>query len=203
MTGPRTGRSWLDGQAGAFDFYDLKGVVEALLDRLNLTDVAFVPASHPTFHPGRSAMLSVGGAEVGVLGEVHPDVCEAYELGERCVCLAEFNLEELLTTAGQPVRMTPISPYPAVYEDVALVLDDDVPASRVHQALVAAGGKLLRQAQLFDVYRGDPLPPGKKSLAFSLTYQAMDQSLTSDRVARERQRMVQRLEREIGARLRE
>ncbi|UCC63235.1 MAG: phenylalanine--tRNA ligase subunit beta [Anaerolineae bacterium] len=203
MTGPRTDRSWLDGPAEAFDFYDLKGAVEALLDRLNLTGVAFAPASHPTFHPGRSATLSVGGVEVGVLGEVHPDVCEAYELGERCVCLAEFNLEELLATAGQPVRMTPISPYPAVYEDVALVVDDDVPASRVNQALVAAGGKLLRHAQLFDVYRGDQLPAGKKSLAFSLTYQAMDRSLTSDQVARERQRMVRRLEREIGARLRE
>jgi phenylalanyl-tRNA synthetase beta chain len=99
--------------------------------------------------------------------------------------------------------MRPISPYPAVYEDVALVVDEDLPASEVYQAIVAAGGQLLRRVELFDVYRGDQLPPGKKSLAFSLTYQAMDRSLTSDQVARERQRMARRLERQIGARLRE
>jgi len=175
----------------------------AVLARLNLTDAAFAPANHVTFHPGRSATLSVGGLEVGVLGEVHPDVCEAHDLGNRCVCLAEFNLEKLLVTVGQPVRMRPISPYPAVYEDVALVVDEDLPASEVHQAIVAAGGQLLRRVELFDVYRGDQLPPGKKSLAFSFTYQAMDRSLTSDQVAEERRRMVQRLERQIGARLRE
>jgi len=231
MTGPRMGRSWLSGAGEPLDFYDLKGIAETLLARLNLTNATFAPANHPTFHPGRSATLSVGGpsatplvslilglkdpglwprdkglrtgVEVGVLGEVHPDVCEAYDLGDRCVCLAEFNLEKLLATAGRAVRMTPISPYPALYEDVALVVDEDLAAAEVHQALVAAGGKLLRCVELFDVYRGDQLPPGKKSLAFSLTYQAMDRSLTSNQVAKERQRMVRRLERQIGARPRE
>jgi phenylalanyl-tRNA synthetase beta chain len=86
---------------------------------------------------------------------------------------------------------------------VALVVDEDMPAAKVQQAILAAGGKLLRRADLFDVYHGDQLPPGKKSLAFSLTYQAMDRSLTSDQVAKERQRMIHRLERQIGARLRE
>ena len=203
MTGPRMSQSWLGGDAEPLDFYDLKGVVEALLARLNLADVTFVPAKYPTFHPGRSAALSAGGVEAGVMGEVHPDVCEAYDLGDRRVCLAEFNLEKLLATAGRPVRMTPISPYPAVYEDVALVVDEDMPAAEVQQAVVAAGGKLLHRVELFDVYRGDQLPPDKKSLAFSLTYQAMDRSLTSDEVAKERQRMIRRLERQIGARLRE
>jgi phenylalanyl-tRNA synthetase beta chain len=203
MTGPRKSHTWLGGQAEPLDFFDLKGIVETLVTRLNLADVTFAPANHPAFHPGRTATLSVGEVEVGVLGEVHPDVCEAYDMGGRCVCLAEFNLEKLLATAGQTVRMTAISPYPAVYEDVALVVDEDLPAAEVQQAIVAAGGKLLRRVELFDVYRGDQLPPDKKSLAFSLTYQAMDRSLTSDQVAKERQRMIRRLEPQIGARLRE
>ncbi|MFZ5916278.1 MAG: phenylalanine--tRNA ligase subunit beta [Chloroflexota bacterium] len=203
LTGPRAPESWLDGQAEPLDFFDLKGIVEALLARLNLADAAFSPAQQPTFHPGRSATLSIGGVEVGVLGEVHPDVGEAYELGDRRVCLAEFNLEKLLVTAGEPARMASISPYPAVYEDLALVVDQDRPAAEVQQAIAEAGGKLLRDVRLFDVYRGDQLPPGKKSLAFSLTYQALDRSLTSDQVAKERERMVKRLERQIGARLRE
>ncbi len=202
MTGPRSSPSWLGSDASALDFYDLKGVVETLLARLNLGEAVFAPASHPTFHPGRSATLSAG-EQVGVLGEVHPDVCEAFDLGGRKVCLAEFNLKKLLAQAGQPVQMTPVSTYPAVYEDLALVVDDEMPAADVHRALLAAGGKLLRRAELFDVYRGGQLPQGKKSLAFSLTYQALDRSLTSDRVAQERQSMVQQLERQIGARLRE
>jgi phenylalanyl-tRNA synthetase beta chain len=203
MTGSRMSRSWLGSDEEPFDFYDIKGVVEALLIRLNLVDTTFAPANHPTFHPGRSATLSIGSVEVGMLGEVHPDVCEAYDLGDSRVCLAEFNLEKFLATAGQPVHMASLSSYPAVYEDVALVVDGDMPAVEVQQAIVAAGGKLLRSVELFDVYRGDQLLPGKKSLAFSLIYQAMDRSLTSNQVAKERQRMVQQMERQIGARLRE
>lgn len=203
MTGPRMNRSWLGGEEEPFDFYDIKGVVEALLIRLNLVDTTFAPANHPTFHPGQSATLSIGGVEVGMLGEVHPDVCEAYDLGDSRVCLAEFNLEKFLATSGQPVRMASLSSYPAVYEDVALVVDEDMPAVEIQQAIVASGGKLLRSVELFDVYRGDQLPPGKKSLAFSLIYQAMDRSLTSNQVAKERQRMVKQMERQIGARLRE
>ena len=203
MTGPRAGRSWLGSDEETLDFYDLKGIVEALLARLNLAGATFAPASHAAFHPGRSAMLSAGDVAAGVMGEVHPDVCEAYELGDRRICLAEFNLEKLLARAGEPVRMAPISPYPAVYEDVALIVDEDLPAAEVEQAIVAAGGRLLRHVELFDVYRGDQLPPGKKSLAFSLTYQSVDRSLTGKQVAKERQRMVKRLERQIGARLRE
>ena len=203
LTGPRASQTWLGGDAESFNFYDLKGIVEALLAHLNLSGATFAPAQHPTFHPGRSATLSIGEIEVGVLGEVHPEVCEAYDLGERCICLAEFNLEKLLSTAGQPVQMTPISPYPAVYEDLALVVDEAMPAAEVQQAIVKAGGKLLQRVELFDVYRGEQLPEGKKSLAFSLTYQAMDRSLRSKQVAKERGRMVRRLERQIGARLRE
>jgi phenylalanyl-tRNA synthetase beta chain len=203
MTGPRADRSWLGGDTEPLDFYDLKGIVEELLARLNVAEVAFAPASHPTLHPGRSATLMVGSAVAGVLGEVHSDVREAHDLCDRRVCLAEFNLEKLLATAGEPVSMVPISSYPAVYEDLALVVDEDVPAVEVKQAVIATGSDLLRHVELFDVYRGDQLPPGKKSLAFSLTYQAMDRSLTSDQVAQERQRMVRRLESQIGARLRE
>jgi len=203
MTGSRTSHFWHGGETEALDFYDLKGVVETLVTRLNLANVTFAPANHPTLHPGRAATLSTADADAGVLGEVHPDVCEAYGLGNRRVRLAEFNLEKLLATSGEPVQMTPISPYPAVYEDVALVVDEALPAAEVQQAIVTAGGRLLCRVQLFDVYRSDQLPPDKKSLAFSLTYQAMDRSLTSDQVAKERQRMIRRLERQIGAQLRE
>jgi phenylalanyl-tRNA synthetase beta chain len=208
MTGPRTASSWLDsaqksgGGQEPVGFYDLKGVVEALLAGLGLADVAFAPVQHPTLHPGRAATLSVAGVEVGVLGEVHPEVKEAYDLGERRICLAEFNLEKLLADAGQPVQVQPVSMYPAVYEDLAVVVDSDVPAVRVRDAIVQAGGAMLRNVELFDVYRGEQIGAGKKSLAYALTYQADDRTLDAKAAAKIRNRIVRRLERELGASLR-
>jgi phenylalanyl-tRNA synthetase beta chain len=202
MAGSRLARSWLYDNTEPADFSDLKGIVDTVLARLNLADAALAPASHPTFHPGRSAVLSVGGVEVGVFGEVHPDVCEAYGLGGRRVCLAEFMLDKLLATAGQPVRMRSVSTYPAVYEDLAIVIDQGVPAARVRDLIAQAGGSMLRRVELFDVYRGEQLSAGKKSLAYALTYQADDRTLNAEAVERLRKKIVRRLEQELGAVLR-
>jgi phenylalanyl-tRNA synthetase beta chain len=202
MTGPRTPRSWLAGASEPFDFYDLKGVVDALLNGLHLQDVAFRSLAHPTFHPARVAALSVGGVEVGVLGEVHPTVCLAYGLGEGRVCLAEFNLEKLLVTAGQAVQMVPVSTYPAVYEDLAIVVDRAVPAVEVRKLIAQTGGRLLRKVELFDVYEGEQVGAGKKSLAYALTYQADNKTLNAKDVNRVRTKIVRRLESVLGATLR-
>jgi phenylalanyl-tRNA synthetase beta chain len=202
MTGPRTPRSWLASEGETFDFYDLKGVVDALLAGMHLQDVGFAPVEHPTFHPTRAAMLSVGGVEVGVLGEVHPTVCQAYGLGEGRVCLAEFNLEKLLATAGQPVQMVPVSTYPAVYEDLAVVVDQGVPAVEVRKLIAQTGGRLLRKVELFDVYEGEQVGAGKKSLAYALTYQADNKTLNAKDVNKVRTKIIRRLESVLGATLR-
>jgi phenylalanyl-tRNA synthetase beta chain len=207
MTGPRMVRSWLEGAEETLDFYDLKGVVDILLAGLgeqgaSQARVAFAPVEHPTLHAGRAAMLSVAGVEVGVLGEVHPEVADAFDLGERRVCLAEFNLEKLLATVGQPVQVTPVSMYPAVYEDLALVVDESVPAVQVRDLIVQSGGAMLRKVELFDVYHGEQIGAGKKSLAYALTYQADDRTLDAKAAAKIRNKIVRRLEQELGASLR-
>jgi len=202
LTGPRQPGSWLQAEVENMDFFDLKGIVDALCAGLSLQDVSFAPTEHPTLHPGRAATLSVGGVEAGVLGEVHPDVCEAFGLGERRVCLAEFNLEKLLITAGQPVQIRPISTYPAVYEDLALVLDEGVPAADVQALVVQAGGPMLVNVELFDLYRGEQIGAGKKSLAYALTYQAEDRTLDAKAAAKIRSRIVRTLEHQLGATLR-
>ncbi|MCR4407591.1 MAG: phenylalanine--tRNA ligase subunit beta [Anaerolineae bacterium] len=203
MTGPRTERSWLSGDPGELDFYDLKGVVETLLAHLGLGEnSAFTPVEHPTFKPGRTAALTVNGVEVGVMGEVHPLVCEAFGMAGRRVCLLEFDLEVLLEQRGPTRFMQPISRFPAVIQDLAVLVDEDVPASRVEETIKAAGSSLLRNVLLFDLYRGEQIPAGKKSLAYSLTYQADDRTLTDEEVARVQARIVRRLEQELGARLR-
>jgi phenylalanyl-tRNA synthetase beta chain len=202
MTGPREGRSWRAGQDRTpVDFYDLKGVVERLLARLRLEGV-FTPGEHPAFHPGRCAQVSVEGQSIGVVGEIHPLVRDAFELPAQPVCALEFEFDRLLENWGAPYTMVPISVHPPVYEDLAMVVDDDVPAVRVRDIIAQTGAPLLRSVLLFDVYRGDQVGTGKKSLAYRLTYQADDRTLTDRQVARVRDRIVRTLERELGATLR-
>jgi phenylalanyl-tRNA synthetase beta chain len=202
MTGPREARSWLGGQDSApMSFYDLKGVVETLLARLGLKGT-FEQSDHPAFHPGRCAQLRLGGGVVGMMGELHPGVREAFDLPAQPVCALEFDLEALLTRLGVARTMQPISRFPAVVQDVALIVDEDLPAQKVQEAIVEAGGSLLRRVELFDLYRGEQIPSGKKSLAYSLTYQADDRTLTDAEVAQVQERIVRRLAEELGAELR-
>ncbi len=208
ITGPREEQSWLEHQdRTGMDFFDLKGVVEALLSGLGL-DGRFEPGEHDVFHPGRCASVHVGGPadavtdEVGVMGEIHPLVREAFGLPEQPVCALTCDLDELLTHWGAPREMTPLSTHPPVYEDLAVVVDKEMPAGRVRESIVRAGGTLLRSVALFDVYRGPQVGANKKSLAYRLTYQAEDRTLTDGEVARVRSSIVQELERGLEATLR-
>jgi phenylalanyl-tRNA synthetase beta chain len=202
MTGPREERSWLRGQDRALmDFFGLKGVVEILLARLGL-EGSFRPTEQDVFHPGRCARLVVDGEDVGVMGELHPLVREAFELSSQPICALEFDLDALLASWGTPREMIPLSTHPPVYEDLAVVVDEDIPAVRVRDLIARAGAPLLRSVALFDVYRGAQVGTSKKSLAYRLTYQAGDRTLTDEEVAGVRSGIVQRLGEELGATLR-
>ena len=199
MTGPRETRSWLAGQDRTpMDFYDLKGVVEALLAGLGLAGV-FEPGKHTAFHPGRCAQVSVADDVVGVMGELHPLVRDAFGLPAQPICALEFDLDGLLAAWGAPETMIPISVHPPVYEDLAVVVDEAVPAIRVHDLVIQTGKPLVRSAVLFDVYRGEQAGAGRKSLAYRLTYQADDRTLTDREVAKVRSKITRRLERELDA----
>ena len=202
MSGPRHAVSWTPTMEGEIDFYDLKGVVEALLDRLNLTERAFEPTDHATFQEGRVARLLVAGQEVGLLGEVHPLVRENFGLPAQRVCLAEFDLDAILSQVPDVQYYEPLSRFPAVTRDLALVVDAGLSAVQVREAIGRAGGKLLQKVELFDVYRGEQLPPDKKSLAYALTYQADDRTLTDEEVNRLQDRIQKKLKGKLGATLR-
>jgi phenylalanyl-tRNA synthetase beta chain len=202
MTGPREARSWLEGQDRTpIDFYDLKGVVEALLEGLGLAG-AFEPGEHTALHPGRCAQVRVEDDVVGMMGELHPLVRDAFGLPAQPVCALEFDLDRLLAAWGAPTRMVPISVHPPVYEDLALVVDEGVLAVEMCDLIAQTGAPLVRSVVLFDVYRGEQVGSGKKSLAYRLTYQAEDRTLTDEEVARLRAKIIRRLEREMGAELR-
>ena len=202
MTGPRTPQTWQEKAGAAIDFSDLKGVVETLLKHLGVSEVAYEPASVTPFVPGRAANLLIANDVVGQLGEVHPLVKEKFELPAEPVCLAEFDLDLLLAHAHPVPIVEPVSRYPGVAEDLAVVLDESVPAEQVRQIIVKAGGKLLTSVKLFDIYRGDQIPAAQKSLAFSLFFQAPDRTLTDKEVRTHHHRIVKLLGKELDARLR-
>lgn len=184
------------------DFYDLKGILEELGAGLHVTNLNFVAISHPMLHPGRAAELRLGSETVGVFGELHPLVREKWEMPAQTVLVGEFDLEKILDRTDSRFIVKPISRYPAVVQDIALVMDENVESARVELLIRQTGGTLLTGARLFDVYRGAPLPPEKKSLAYTLTFQALDHVLSDAEAGKLRDKIVARLTRELGAELR-
>ncbi|MCX6030579.1 MAG: phenylalanine--tRNA ligase subunit beta [Chloroflexi bacterium] len=201
MVGPREANIWLGHDATPLGFFDLKGVAETLVARLGL-DVKWERGEQPALHPGRTAKLLVGGSEAGVLGELHPLVRKAFDLPEQPVTVMELDLDVLLAAWGAASEMAELSTQPPVYEDLALIVDEAAPAAQVAELIRQSGGKLLAGVRLFDVYRGGQIPAGKKSLAYALTYQALDRTLTDEDTKKLRAKIVGRLERELGATLR-
>lgn len=205
MTGLRQPAYWGDGQKmpAHLDFFDLKGVMESLLARLHIRDVRVEAAQHPTWRPGRTARLYLGERQLGYLGELHPLVVESFDIRTaHPVLAAELDLDLLFSAIPDRFTMAPIPNFPPVQEDLALVVDKTTPAAAVAAAIRRAGGYLLKEVALFDVYEGTQLPAGKKSLAYHLTFQAPDKTLQDKDVSKLRQRLLKQLERDLGATLR-
>ncbi|RME07256.1 MAG: phenylalanine--tRNA ligase subunit beta, partial [Anaerolineae bacterium] len=202
LTGPRALPDWQGADSTPMDFYDLKGIVEHALSGLHLPEVDFHPAAHPSFHPGKCADVRVAGKAVGVMGELHPLVAENYDFPETPVLAADFDLRALIAAVPPLFQVTAIPSQPPILEDIALIVDEDVPAGQVEALIRQTGGERLADVRLFDVYRGEQIGAGKKSLAYSLTYQDPERTLTDKDAAKIRTKIVKRLEREIGAQLR-
>jgi phenylalanyl-tRNA synthetase beta chain len=202
LSGKRELLSWQSVDREVMGFYDLKGLVEELLSRLHISDVGYVPESAPSFHPGKSARIEAGGRSLGYLGEVHPQVQRNYGLPERPLPAALLDIASLLEGVNELYDVEPVYDQPPVLEDLALVVNEDVPAGVVEALVRQTGGKTLREVRLFDVYRGEQLGEGKKSLAYSLVYQHPEKTLTDKEVLAIRNKIVKRLEKEVGAQLR-
>jgi len=205
MTGPRAVGSWQSTDHEAMDFFDLKGIVEALLDGLHGAEAIFIPTESAVYYPGRVAELVVNGQNIGLLGQLHPLLVEAYNFqvaDNQPVLAADFDLDLLLNQLPDGHITQPVSRFPAVQQDIALVLDETVSADRVLTLINQSGKPLLLAADLFDVFRGEQLGAGKKSLAYRLTYQATDRTLNDKEVSKQQEKIIQRLEREVGAKLR-
>ena len=184
------------------DFFKMKGEIEAFLRGMNVPEARYTAEKHdPTFHPGRCARVSVGGVDLGCFGQIHPLVARSYGIdGE--IFAAELNFTALLSLQLPEKTYTPLPKYPAVTRDIAVVCDDSVTVAALSDCIRAAGGKLLRSVELFDIYRGKGIASGSKSAAFRLTLRADDRTLTdadSDGVV---SAVLAALEKELNAKLR-
>lgn len=201
MTGLREALSWDVSDSPNVDFFDIKGRIELLLSGLHHTDITYAPIGSVSYlHPGKAAQIQIDGKVIGVFGELHPLVKDKYEVRDAPILAAEFDLD-VLRSVSPIYGIKPVADVPPVLEDIALILDEAVPASKVEALIRQTGGKVLTSVKLFDVYRDEKIGVGKKSLAYSLTYQS-DKTMTDAEAAAIRKKIVKRLEHEVGAKLR-
>ncbi|MCC7104407.1 MAG: phenylalanine--tRNA ligase subunit beta [Chloroflexi bacterium] len=199
LAGTRAPRSWQSAPE-RYSFFDLKGVVDALLQALGIHGARYQPTEHPSLHPGQAARLELERdgetTSLGVLGQLHPRIAERYDVPTGALFVAELEMGPLLAFASDRLVSTSLPELPDLKMDLALVVAEEIAYEQVAAALMEAGAPLLAEARLFDVYRGAPIPEGQRSLAFALSFRA-DHTLTDEEVGT----TVDRIEAELGGRL--
>lgn len=197
------------------DFYSLKGVITELLKILGIRDAVFEAESeYGVYHPGRCARIAVpakaeamfdddGFEELGIMGEIHPDVAEKYGMGDIRVYCCELMFDNIARHANTEVVYTPLPKYPSTSRDIALLVDEDMEVGTIENVIAGNSGDILEKVELFDVYRGKQIGEGKKSVAFALTYRDKNRTLTDEDVAKVHDKVLKALKEKLNAVLRE
>ncbi|MFD1735958.1 phenylalanine--tRNA ligase subunit beta [Bacillus salitolerans] len=188
------------GEKKPVDFYVVKGILDGLFDTIGISHVQYEAADRTDLHPGRTAHLSVDGQYVGFIGQIHPTTQKELDLQETYVF--ELSLELLSTFSRERVSYTPVPRYPSITRDIALVVNQTISAGEIRQVITDAGGSLLKDVHVFDLYEGEKMEQGKKSLAFSLRYFDPERTLTDEDVSSAHQKVLSAVEEKTGAVLR-
>jgi phenylalanyl-tRNA synthetase beta chain len=180
---------------GEGDFFTMKGLVETLMDKMGLKDVAvYDPKAGKTFlHPGRQAKVLYQGKEIGYLGEVHPDVLDHFSIGQKAY-VAVVDMETLQELASFDVKYAGVPKFPAMTRDISLSMRKEVLAGEVEEIIRNKAGKLLESYELFDIYEGAQITQGYKSMAYKIVFRASDRTLTDEEVAKTMDKIVKALE---------
>lgn len=201
ISGLREEESW-HKPAGECDFYDLRGALELLLEELGLKEYSFRPgANEPFLHPAKSAQIMAGDKFLGIMGELHPDIKEAFDFNQP-VFIFEMNFSLLQELAEEKRVFQPLPRFPAVFRDLSFMVEEKILAGDLKQAIWEGGQGLVKEVWIFDLYRGKPISPGKKSLAFRLKYQHPERTLTDEEVNELHQRIITLLKERFGGELR-
>ena len=202
ITGKQFSDSWDTHIKGNLDFFSMKGIVEAMVEGMHIPAVSFKVGERSWLHPGKTAEIYSGDTLVGVMGELHPAVKGNFDLLSAPVILLDIDLAKLLPLSEQNYPSHSISPYPGIYEDLAIVVDEATTAEEVLAVIKQGGGKMLAKAELFDIFRGESVGAGKKSLAYSLMYQSPEKTLTDKDATAISSKIIKRLDQVLGAKLR-
>jgi phenylalanyl-tRNA synthetase beta chain len=200
LTGLWHSHLW-QGEKKPVDFYVLKGILEGLFAKLGLQEkIEYRQAAIDGMHPGRTAEVFLEGKSIGFAGQIHPQVQKEKDLKDTYVC--EINLRDTLQSATEPLKYQSIPRYPSITRDIALVVDKAKSAFELKAVIEEAGGALLKEVYVFDLYEGDRLEAGTKSIAFSLKYYDPERTLTDEDVTKTHQQVLNALEQKTGAVLR-
>ena len=184
------------------DFFVLKGVIEAVLNNVGLKGYEIEPeTTNLTFHPGRCAKVVYNNIYIGTFGELHPDVIENYDLGQR-VYVAEINIDTVFENLTLTKSYNPLPKYPSTSRDIALIVKDEIFVKHIEDIIKANGEDILESYQLFDVYKGAQIEEGHKSIAYSITYRSKEKTLTDEDVAKVHDKIVSELSEKLNANLR-
>ncbi len=184
------------------DFYDLKGILEMFIQKMGIENYSFSPVNHPAFHPGRAAEISIEGEKLGIMGEIHGEVMSRFDL-EGKVYAAEIDFSRILKYAQLHTNFKTLPKYPAALRDLAVVVKDSISSDRIRQEILDTAGELVEELTLFDVYQGEQIPSGYRSLAYSIVYRSREKTLTDKEVNDLHQRVIDTLVKKFEARIRE
>ncbi len=190
------------GMYGDVDFYDIKEIVEILLSRIGINELEFTrEENNPIFHPNRTANIMYKNEYIGIVGEIHMDIMEKFEIGKR-VYMAELDFSKIIEMACLKKTYTPLPKYPSITRDIAVVVDKDIMVGELEKLIWDNSEGLIEDVKLFDIYEGEQLKFGKKSVAFTIRYRSFDRTLKDNEVNEIQKNIIEKLEKYLGAQLR-
>lgn len=190
------------GVYGKKDFYYLKEVINKTLDRLGITNIEYIrEANNPTFHPGKTAKIILDGEELGIIGEAHPDVSKNYNISSK-VYLSQLDFNKIIEKTKLDIKFKELPKYPSMLRDMAILIQKDVLVGEIEKTILKHGKDLIEKVELFDIYTGDQIPESKKSVAYSITYRAMDRTLRDEEVNKVQDSIIKDLTNIFDAELR-
>jgi phenylalanyl-tRNA synthetase beta chain len=192
---------WKEDASG---FYITKGALEALFEELKINTYSFAPSSEPFLHRGRSADIIAGGSQIGYIGMLGPQIITGLDLKKQKpeIVLFELDIDLLMRCIPDLVQFSPLAKYPSVERDIAIVLDETIPSSRIREIIAAFPTSLIEEISVFDSFKGGTIPEGKRSLAFNIIYRAQDKTLTDEEIEGLHTELVKNILRETGGELR-